>query len=117
MLCRSVSGCAEFTRLHLRMNKEQEALHRWFLEQGWPYWSPHEILARLVEETGEFARLINHQYGPKKKKEGETVQDFEDEIGDILYALACFANTHNISLDAALARSIDKVQQRDKARF
>lgn len=99
------------------MNKEQQALHQWFVEQGWPYWKPHEILARLMEETGEFARLVNHEYGPKKKKEGEVGQDFEDEIGDILYTLACFANTHNINLDAALKRSLDKVNGRDKNRF
>lgn len=99
------------------MNKEQQALHMWFTEQGWPYWSPHEILARLMEETGEFARLVNHAYGPKKKKDGEAPQDFEDEIGDILYTLACFANTHNIDLDAALTRSLDKVAGRDKGRF
>jgi NTP pyrophosphatase (non-canonical NTP hydrolase) len=99
------------------MNKEQQALDAWFKEKSWPYWTPHEILARLMEETGEFARLINHQYGPKKKKEGEEVQDFEDELGDILYTLACFANTHDINLDAALERSLDKVQNRDKDRF
>jgi hypothetical protein len=63
------------------MNKQQQAIDRWFQEKNWPYWSPHEILARLMEETGEFARLINHQYGPKKKKEGEAPQDLEDEIG------------------------------------
>jgi NTP pyrophosphatase (non-canonical NTP hydrolase) len=99
------------------MNKEQQALDTWFKEKNWPYWTPHEILARLMEETGEFARLVNHQYGPKKKKEGEGVQDFEDEMGDILYSLACFANTHNIDLDAALKRSLNKVQERDKDRF
>lgn len=99
------------------MNKEQQALDQWFKDQNWPYWTPHEILARLMEETGEFARLVNHQYGPKKKKEGEAGQDFEDEIGDILYTLACFANTHNIDLDAALARSLNKVAGRDKDRF
>lgn len=99
------------------MNKEQHALDTWFTEKNWPYWTPHEILARLMEETGEFARLVNHAYGPKKKKEGEATQDFEDEMGDILYTLACFANTHNIDLDAALKRSLDKVKQRDKDRF
>jgi hypothetical protein len=29
-----------------------------------------------MEETGEFARLVNHQYGSKKKKDGEAAQDF-----------------------------------------
>lgn len=99
------------------MNKEQQALDQWFKDQHWPYWTPHEILARLMEETGEFARLVNHQYGPKKKKDSEEQQDFEDELGDILYTLACFANSHDIDLDAALTRSINKVVSRDKDRF
>jgi uncharacterized protein YabN with tetrapyrrole methylase and pyrophosphatase domain len=53
----------------------------------------------------------------KEKKEGEAAQDFEDEIGNILYTLACFANTHGINLDAALRRSHDKSMGRDKGRF
>ena len=99
------------------MNKGQKQLDEWFKEKGWPYWSPHEILARLVEEVGEFARLVNHEYGPKKKKDNERKQEFEEEIGDILYTLACFANTHDIDLDEALSKSIDKVCSRDKDRF
>lgn len=99
------------------VNKQQAQIDRWFSEQKWPYWTAHEILARLVEEVGEFARLINHDFGPKPKKADEAPQDYEDEIGDILYALACFANAHDIDLDAALQRSVDKVESRDKDRF
>lgn len=99
------------------MKKHQQDLDEFFKEQGWSYWKPHEILARLIEETGEFARLINHEYGPKKKKESESSQNFEEEVGDILYTLACFANTHDIDLDEAFKKSLDKVQARDKGRF
>ncbi len=99
------------------MNKEQKDIDAWFKERGWEYWTPHEILARLVEEVGEFARLVNHEYGPKKKKDSEAAQHFEEEIGDILYTLTCFANRHNINLDEALKRSLDKVVERDKNRF
>jgi NTP pyrophosphatase (non-canonical NTP hydrolase) len=99
------------------MNKEQRALHDWYMEKDWPYWEPLAMLARLMEETGEFARLVNHEYGPKKKKDSEAAQDFEDEIGDILYTLACFANTHQINLDTALQKSLEKVKSRDKNRF
>lgn len=99
------------------MNKEQQAIDAWFKEKGWPYWSPHEILARVTEEVGELARLINHQYGPKKKKDSESAQELEDEIGDIVYALACLCNTHGINLDEALMKSLAKVQSRDKDRF
>lgn len=41
----------------------------------------------------------------------------EEEIGDIMYTLICFANSHNISLDAAIQKSIDKVVKRDKGRY
>lgn len=99
------------------MNKEQKLIDGWFKERGWDYWKPHEILARLVEEVGEFSRLINHEYGPKKKKESESKQHFEEELGDILYTLVCFANTHDINLDEALQKSLDKVQARDTHRF
>ena len=99
------------------MNKGQKAIDEWFKEKGWPYWSPHEILARTVEETGELARLINHVYGPKKKKSDEDEQNFKDEIGDILYSLACFCSAHNIDMDEALMESHEKVVKRDKDRF
>jgi NTP pyrophosphatase (non-canonical NTP hydrolase) len=99
------------------MLKGQQEIDLWFKEKGWSYWAPHEMLARLVEEVGEFARIVNHIYGPKKKKSGEADQTFEDEMGDIIYTLACLANTHDIDLDKALQKSIDKVKDRDKNRF
>lgn len=99
------------------MNKHQKELGRWFTENGWEYWKPHEITARLFEEGGEFARLVNHLYGPKKKKTEEKEQELEEEIGDIMYTLMCFANSHNIDLDNAVDRSFKKVMKRDKDRF
>ena len=53
------------------MQKYQKELDNWFKENNWQYWKPHEILARLMEECGEFARLVNHIHGPKKKKSTE----------------------------------------------
>lgn len=99
------------------MNLGQKEIDAWFKEKGWPYWQPHEILARTVEEVGEFACLVNHVYGPKKKKSDEAAQEFSDEIGDILYSLACFCNAHDIDMDAALLASHKKVVTRDKDRF
>jgi len=99
------------------MNKHQQEVDDWFKKEGWEYWSPLAITVRLFEEGGEFARLVNHVYGPKKKKPEEHAQEFEEEIGDIMYTLICFANTHGIDLDAAVERSIGKVVTRDKERF
>ncbi|MFB6212335.1 MAG: nucleotide pyrophosphohydrolase [Candidatus Magasanikbacteria bacterium] len=99
------------------MNDQQNKIDEWFDEQGWDYWEPLVILARLQEETGEFARLVNHLYGQKEKRSDEKRQKLEDELGDILFTLACFANSHNIDLNRALQKSIDKVKGRDKDRY
>ena len=99
------------------MNKHQKELDKFFKENKWEYWSPLSILARLYEECGEFARVVNHLYGDKKKKDTEVEQALEDEIGDIMYTLICFANSHNIDLDEATQKSFNKVMKRDKGRF
>lgn len=99
------------------MEKYQEELDKWFKENNWEYWEPHEIIARLFEEGGELARLVNHLYGPKKKKPEESKQELEEEIGDVIYTLICLANSHDISLDDAIRKSFDKVTKRDKNRF
>jgi len=99
------------------MDKYQKELDSWFKTKNWPYWEPLAILARLMEETGEFARLVNHVYGPKKKKQDEVAQDMEEEIGDIIYTLICYANSQGLDLDKSIRRSFDKVMERDKDRF
>lgn len=99
------------------MEKYQKEVDDWFKQEGWQYWEPLAIMTRLFEEGGELARLVNHVYGPKKKKLDEHKQDIEEEIGDVIYTLICFANSHNISLDDAVRKSLDKVVQRDKGRF
>jgi NTP pyrophosphatase (non-canonical NTP hydrolase) len=99
------------------MKELQKRIDEYYQKENWPYWNQHEILARLTEEVGELAREINHQYGPKKKKSDEAANTIEAEVGDILYALACLANSENFSLQEALEKSINKVETRDKGRF
>lgn len=99
------------------MKELQERIDEYYQKEGWPYWTQHEILARLTEEVGELAREINHQYGPKKKKAGEAENTIKAEVGDILYALACLANAEGFSLQEALEQSIEKVETRDQVRF
>lgn len=99
------------------MDQYQKQVDDWFKEEKWEYWEPLAITSRLFEEGGEFARLVNHIYGPKKKRFDEHQQDIEEEIGDIIYTLICFANSHQISLDTAIKKSIAKVVTRDKGRY
>jgi NTP pyrophosphatase (non-canonical NTP hydrolase) len=99
------------------LKKYQKELDAFFKRQKWNYWPPLVILARLTEEVGEFARLVNHTFGMKKKKDGEIEQDMEEETGDILYTLICFANQNGLDLDRAFQKSFNKVMIRDKHRF
>ncbi len=81
------------------------------------YWTPHEIFMRLVEELGEVGRILNRVYGPKPPKPGEESDSLEEELGDILYALACLANREKINLDKSMQYAINKAMTRDLNRF
>ena len=81
------------------------------------YWKPLEILARLTEETGELAREINHSFGPKKKKATEDKKELEEEIADVIFTLACLANSLHLDIDRGFKAVMDKCYGRDKDRF
>lgn len=82
-----------------------------------PYWHPLSQFARITEEVGEVARILNAKYGDKPKKSTEGDFDLEEELGDILYSVVCLANTEGVNLDTALQRSKEKLSTRDKDRF
>ena len=89
----------------------------WIQTVGGGYWSPHANLARIAEEVGELARLINHLHGPKPKKAGEAAQELGEELADIIFAIICLANSQEIDLEACLKQVIDKIWQRDRDRY
>jgi NTP pyrophosphatase (non-canonical NTP hydrolase) len=99
------------------LKEVQEQVDRWISQVGNGYWSPHEMLARLVEEVGETARLINHLHGPKKKKNTESPQELSEEIADILFALICLANSQGIDLQEAFEKMMQKYTIRDGDRY
>ncbi len=81
------------------------------------YFEPLAMLARLSEEVGELAREVNHRYGPKPKKPDEADNSIELELGDILFILACFANSLGIDLTEAHDKVLHKFNTRDAARW
>lgn len=84
-------------------------------EEG--YFSPLALVARLTEEVGELAREINHTYGEKPKKPTEEIKSIEEEIGDIIFVLACLTNSLNLDLSQSFHESITKIKSRDKDRW
>lgn len=81
------------------------------------YFSPLAMLARLTEELGELAREVNHYYGEKPKKKTEKEKTIEEELGDLLFVLICFANSLHIDLQEAHDFVMEKFRTRDQNRW
>ncbi|NJE31014.1 hypothetical protein E3E38_08160 [Thermococcus sp. 18S1] len=95
------------------MNEHQEKVDRLVREFG-GYWGPFEMLAALMEEVGELADELLKVEGVKGAGEKERL---EEEIGDVVFALACIANYYGVDLLNALEKSVNKYQVRDKNRW
>lgn len=81
------------------------------------YFPPMELLARMTEELGELSREVQNVYGMKKKKPEEAIRTLEEETGDLLFVLICFANREGIRLEDALMNVMNKFKERDKDRW
>ena len=101
----------------MALNEIQKQVDGWTSQYKVQYWQPHEILARLMEETGELAREVNHLYGPKKKKSDEDVKELSEEMADIIFTLCCLANSKKIDLDKSFKQVMDKCYGRDNNRY
>jgi len=81
------------------------------------YFGPLAMLARMTEELGELAREVNHFYGEKPKKKDEGEKTIQEELGDLLFVIICFANSLNINLEEAHDYVMNKFNTRDKDRW
>lgn len=106
------------TKSHIYTTKEiEQAVDRYISQFEEGYFPPLALIARLTEEVGELSREINHSYGVKPKKPGEVEKTIEEEIGDIIFVLACMTNSLNLDLSQAFHTSINKIETRDKDRW
>lgn len=99
------------------MEEMQKEVDQYISQFKEGYFSPLAMLARLTEELGELAREINHYYGEKPKKNDEEEKTVEQELGDLLFVLICFANSLNISLEESFDLVMNKFNTRDKDRW
>lgn len=101
----------------MSLRNYQKEIDAWIqnFEEG--YWPPLANLARLTEEVGEFAREVNHRFGPKKRKNEEQDRQLSDEMGDILFTLMVMANSLDIDLDDVMNSTLNKVVRRDSSRW
>ena len=95
----------------------QGRVDEWISQFEEGYWPPLANLARLMEEVGELARLMNHRFGTKPKKPDEGEQDMAEELADVLFVIVCMANEQGIDLDEAFDRVMEKYRTRDGERW
>lgn len=95
----------------------QEKTDDWINTIGVRYFDPMTNTALVMEELGEFARLMARKYGEqsfKKKEDAERVEDnIKEEIGDIFFVMTCLANQMEIDLEAVLEKNLEKKTARD----
>ena len=99
------------------LTEAQRRVDTWIAQFEEGYFDPLTNMARLSEEVGELAREVNHRFGKKTKKKGETDGDLAMEMADILFVVICMANREGIDLQAAFDRMMEKVETRDAERW
>ncbi|MFD2371740.1 nucleotide pyrophosphohydrolase [Brevibacillus sp. GCM10020057] len=99
------------------MQEMQQEVDKYISQFKEGYFSPLSMMARMTEEVGELAREINHYYGEKPKKRDEGEKTVEEELGDVLFIVICFANSLGIDLQEAFDRIMHKFNTRDKDRW
>lgn len=99
------------------MQEMQQEVDNYISQFKEGYFSPLSMMARMTEEVGELAREINHFYGEKPKKSDEGEKTVEEELGDVLFIVICFANSLGIDMQEAFDRIMHKFNTRDKDRW
>jgi len=102
--------------MSLEIKAMQEKVDKWIRENG-GYWDPLSISAQIQEEAGELAREVNNRYGGRKRKSSEEERDIGEEICDLMFALICMANSHEIDLEKYWTETISRRCERDKTRY
>ena len=98
----------------------QQAVDDWIKTVGVRYFDPLTNTAVLMEEVGEFARIMARVHGEQSFKKPEERQEWKvqvaDELADVLFVLTCLANQHDIDLAEALQKNLRKKTKRDATR-
>ena len=104
----------------MNLTEYQQKVHEYINQFEEGYWKPLAMLAALMEEVGESAKIINAIEGIKplkNKNSGDLKNLLSEELGDVFFALCCIANHFGIQLDSSLNSSINKFNNRDSTRW
>ncbi len=103
--------------MDLTLKKMQEEVDRYIAQFEEGYFPPMSLVVCLTEELGELAREVNHRYGEKKKKTSELDGEIALELGDMVFVIACLANSLNIDLETVHRQVMAKFATRDANRW
>ena len=104
----------------MTLEKLQETVDEWIKTYGVRYFAETTNTIVLMEEVGEFSRLIARVYGEQSFKRKEDVRDamnnIAEELGDILFVITCLANQMDLDLSDIMSKNLDKKTKRDHDR-
>ncbi len=96
----------------------QKEVDDWIGQYESGYLGTYVNLTHLMVKLGDVAREINHLYSPKKKKEDEKESTLGKKLVDVIFSVACIANSHSINLSEEWQEMFaSKMNGRDKDRF
>ena len=108
-----------FKRL-LTINEIKQRVDEWINEYGVRYFDIRTNTLLLMEEMGEFSRLVARIYGEQSFKKNEepsqNLKALEDEWADIFFVMICIANQTGINIESAIEKNILKKTSRDSNR-
>jgi NTP pyrophosphatase (non-canonical NTP hydrolase) len=100
----------------MTFKEAQEKVDQWIKEYGVRYFDEMTNTVMLMEEVGEFARIMARRYGEQSEKESDKGKDLGDEMADVLFVLICLANQTGIDLEEAMKKNLEKKTERDHSR-
>ena len=100
----------------MTIEEAQKAVDEWIKTKASGYFDILTNTTLLMEEVGEFARVVSRTEGKQKQKEGEDL-NYGEELADILWVVLCLANQKDVDLTSELHNSFVKKTKRDVNRF
>lgn len=104
----------------MELKELQVSVDKWIKEFGVRYFDEKTNTLLLMEEVGEFSRLIARKYGEQSFKtsmsDDEIKNAIGDELGDVIFVLICLANQMELNIEDIMKKNIDKKTLRDNHR-
>ena len=101
----------------MTLNEYQKMVDTWIKEHGVRYFDEKTNTLLLMEEVGEFSRLVARIYGEQSfklaEKSSDHNSDLADEWADIFFVMTCLANQMGIDTEKAIQKNFAKKTDRD----